>query len=61
MSKITVSKNDIKSLISYIHAILDFIDVDDFENEENKELVKDGYDNFVKPIVKMVYEDEEIE
>lgn len=60
MSKITVSKNDIKSLISYIHAILDFIDVDDFENEENKELVKDGYDNFVKPIVKMVYEDEEI-
>lgn len=61
MSKITVSKNDIKSLISYIHAILDFIDVDDFENEENKELVKDGYDNFVKPIVKMVYEDKEIE
>ena len=61
MSKITVSKNDIKSLISYIHAILDFIDVDDFENEENKELVKDGYDNFVKPIAKMVYEDEEIE
>ena len=61
MNKITVSKNDIKSLISYIHAILDFIDVEEFENEENKELVKDGYDNFVKAFVKMVYEDEKIE
>lgn len=60
MDKITVNKLDVKNLISYIHALFDFIDVDDFEDEENKKLVRDGYDNFVNPIVKMVYEDEEI-
>ena len=52
--KITIAKKDIEYLIGYIHTLLDFIDVEDFEDEENKELVNDGYDSFVEPIAKLL-------
>lgn len=55
MDKITVNKNDITSLIEYVHTLLDFIDVDDFDDEENIELVKGGYKNFVEPIIEVIY------
>ena len=49
MSKITFEERDIGALIDYIHTVLDFVDVEDLE-EENKELVLDGYNKFVEPI-----------
>ena len=53
-NKIAIDKRDIESLIGYVHDLLDFIDVDDFEDEENVELVKGGYESFVKPILEML-------
>ena len=56
-NKITIDKRDLESLVGYVHDLLDFIDVDDFEDEENVELVNGGYDSFVKPILEMLEED----
>jgi hypothetical protein len=58
--KVTIDKTKIDSLIGYIHTLLDFIDVEDFEQEENKELVRNGYDDFVKPVIQILHEHEEI-
>lgn len=55
-NKITINKEDLQNLIGYIHTILDFIDVDDFEDEENVELVTNGYNDFVEPILKVMEE-----
>jgi hypothetical protein len=54
MSTITINKKDIENLIGYVHTLLDFIDVDDFEDEDDKDLVNDGYDRFVKPIINSI-------
>ena len=53
-NKITIDKRDLEALVGYVHDLLDFIDVDDFEDEENVELVNDGYDSFVKPIINLM-------
>lgn len=55
-NKITINKEDLQNLIGYIHTILNFIDVDDFEDEENVELVTYGYNYFVEPILKVMEE-----
>ena len=51
MTNITINRNDLQDLIGYVHTLLDFIDVNDFEDEEDAELVSCGYDNFVKPVI----------
>ena len=51
---IEVNKSDLNNLVEYIHTLLDFIDVDEFEDEENVSLVRDGYDNFVAPISDLI-------
>jgi hypothetical protein len=55
-NKITVNEADLRGLIGYVHTLLDFIDVDDFEDEENVDLVNCGYDDFVEPIIKAMRE-----
>lgn len=54
MSKITIDEVVLRDLRGYVHTLLDFIDVDDFEDEENVKLVNDGYDSFVEPINKIL-------
>ena len=46
---IEVNKSDLNNLVEYIHTLLDFIDVDDFEDEENVAIVNNGYEEFVQP------------
>ena len=53
-------KEMIRDLIGYIHSILDFIDVEDFENEENVEIVNGGYEEIVKPAVEYIYGKQEM-
>lgn len=55
-NKIIVNESDLSGLIGYVHTLLDFIDVDDFEDEENVDLVNGGYDDFVEPIIKAMRE-----
>ena len=45
---INIEKQEIDSLIGYIHTLLDFVDV---EEPENVKLVNGGYDTFVQPII----------
>lgn len=54
MKKVTFNINDIKRLIGYVDTLLGFIDVYDIEDEENRNLVINGYDDFVEPIMKIV-------
>lgn len=56
MSKITMNKSDLKNLIGYVQTILDFVDTENME-EENVDIVADGYVDFVEPIIKMLKED----
>jgi hypothetical protein len=56
-NKIAIDKWKLECLVGYVHDLLDFIDVDDFEDEENVELVNGGYESFVKPILEMLEED----
>ena len=51
-NNITINQANIENLIGYVHTLLDFIDVEDFEDKENAELVNGGYESFVKPIIK---------
>ena len=52
---INVEKSSINNLIGYIHTLLDFVDV---EEEENIELVNGGFNQFVKPIIEKLFEEE---
>lgn len=56
MDKITINKIDMNNLIGYVHTLLDFIDVEDFEDKKNVELVNGGYESFVEPIIKALKE-----
>lgn len=42
-------KEMVKGLVNYIHNLLEFIDVDNFEDEENVKIVNGGYKEFVEP------------
>lgn len=55
MSEITMSKSDLENLIGYVQTILDFVDTESME-EENVDIVADGYEDFVEPIIKMLKE-----
>ena len=48
---ILIKEQELHDLIGYIHNLLDFIDVDDFEDTENKDTIDFGYKNFVEPII----------
>ena len=41
----------IQDLINYIHNILEFVNVEDFEDEENVSIVQDGYETLVQPAI----------
>ncbi len=56
MSKITMNKSDLENLIGYVRTILDFVDTESME-EENVDIVADGYVDFVEPIIKMLKEE----
>ena len=45
----------IQDLVNYIHTILDFVDVESFEDEENVEIVNGGYEEFVKPAIEYLH------
>jgi hypothetical protein len=47
---VTIEREKLQGLIGFIHSILDFVDVESMEDEENKNIVIDGYKNFVKPV-----------
>ena len=53
---IIINKAAIMGLIGYVHTLLDFICVEDFEDEENKTLVNSGYENFVKPVMNIIFD-----
>ena len=50
-----MEKEMIKNLVNYINNILDFVDVESFENEENVEIVNGGYEEFVKPAIEYLH------
>ena len=56
MNKITMNKSDLENLICYVRTILDFVDTESME-EENVDIVADGYVDFVEPIIKMLKEE----
>lgn len=56
---ITIDKAKIDSLIGYVHTLLDFIDVEDFDDKRNVKLVNNGYDRFVEPVIQILHEQEE--
>lgn len=47
---VCVNRTDLENLIGYVHTLLDFIDLESFEDEENINVVKNGYDRLVRPI-----------
>lgn len=53
MSKIIIDEIQLRDLLGYVQTILDFVDVEDFESQRNKDLVVKGFDDFVGPIYKM--------
>ena len=53
MSKIIIDEVQLRDLLGYVQTILDFVDVEDFESQKNKDLVVNGFDDFVGPIYKM--------
>lgn len=55
---ILINKNTLESLIGYINKISDFIDIENFENEENKSLVTDGYNVYVQPVLDILRDPE---
>lgn len=55
MDKIIINKTDLENLIGYIHTVLDFVDTESME-EENVDIVADGYTDFVEPIIKVIEE-----
>lgn len=54
---VRVDRVDLENLIGYVHTLLDFIDLESFEDEENISTVKNGYEYFVKPIENQIKED----
>ena len=50
MDYVVVKKSDLDALLGYIDTLMDFIDVEDFEDEENVDAVNYGYNNFVEPL-----------
>ena len=54
---VRLSRVDIENLIGYVHTLLGFIDLEGFEDKENVNTVKNGYENFVKPIENQLKED----
>lgn len=56
-NKISVDKKQLYSLIEYVSNILNFIDTEEFEDEDNKSLVNDGYNDFVLPIIEILKEE----
>lgn len=53
MSKIIIDEVQLRDLLGYVQTILDFVDVEDFESQKNKDLVVKGFDDFVGPIYKL--------
>ena len=47
---ITIEREKLQGLIGFIHDILDFVDTESMEDNENKDIVINGYENFVKPV-----------
>lgn len=54
--KIVVDADDLTCLVGYVYSLLEFIDVDDFEEEENRNLVVKGFDDYVKPMIRNDFE-----
>ena len=52
-----VDRANLENLIGYVYTLLDFIDLESFENEENINMVKNGYENFVQPIENQIKEE----
>ena len=50
MDYVVVKKSDLDALLGYVDTLMEFIDVEDFEDEENVDAVNYGYDNFVEPL-----------
>lgn len=55
-TNVVVSKHELEKLLGYVHTLLEFIDVEGFEDEDNIILVRGGYDSFVKPIENILNE-----
>ena len=54
MKKVTLNARDINLLIGYVHTLHNLIDIDDIEDDETREEVYNGYDEFVVPIMRAV-------
>ena len=54
--KIVVDADDLTCLVGYVYTLLDFIDIDDFGEEENRDLVVNGFDECVKPMMREDFE-----
>lgn len=50
-------KEIINNLVNYIHNILDFVDVENFE-EDNQKVVNGGYEEFVKPALDYLHKEQ---
>ena len=47
---VTIKKSDFDNLLGYIYTLLDLIDVEGFEDEENRIAVIEGYNKYVSPL-----------
>lgn len=47
---VAIKKSDLQALIGFVSTLLDFIDVDEFEHQENIKLINEGYDKFAQPL-----------
>ena len=54
MNNTMINKMDLNNLIGYVYTLLDFINIEDFEDEENVSLVKNGFNKFVQPMINML-------
>ena len=53
---ITIDKKSTYNLLEYINTLLEAIDIED---EEMIDYINNGYDDFVKPLIKILQEQQE--
>lgn len=58
MSKILIKKEQLHSLIGYLHTVLDLVDIGYLEDKEYAAVIKNGYNDFVQPVVDIISDDE---
>ena len=54
---ILIKEEQLNNLIGYLHTVLDLVDVDYLEDKECAKAVKEGYNDFVQPVIDILTDD----